>query len=379
MAATALAAALALGAGELYFRLRTGAGANARSWTVYHPDRGWALEPGEYVHVDENDFRATRISINPLGLRNPPLTLEVPAGRRRVSVLGDSFVFGAGLDGAETIPGRLGALLGERCEAVNLGVEGYGTGTETLLLEDLVARGYAPGDAIVLVFFTNDILDNAGLAYGTGAPQPHVPRFWVDSTGALRHTRPAPGAKARWGRALERRWMFLRYLRTRATNLVLANRWMLDLAGAVGFHPDLPRTPAVVEAFYGPGWEERWRTTEGILTYLSREASGRLRSRLYVAFVPSPFQVVGTLERLAARRAHDDPVFAAFLADRDRPQRCLREFCARSGLPFIDATPRLRQGAKKRPPYLLEAHLNAFGAGIVAAAIRDGMSKTAPP
>jgi len=377
--ATVVAVALVLGIGELYFRLRTGANATTGAWMVFHPERGWALAPGNYLHVANNDLRATRISINDLGLRNPPVSLGVPSGQRRLSILGDSFVFGAALDEDKTIPGQLGAMLGDRCQAVNLGVEGYGTGAETLLLEDLVSRGYAPGDAIVLVFFPNDILDNLGLEYGTGTPVPHMARFWVDSTGVLRHERPAARSMPRPGRAPQQRWMFYYYLRSRATNVLLANSWMLDAAGLLGFHPNLPRTPAVVEGFYSAGWQERWRTTEQILAYLSRITKERMGSRLYVAFVPSPFQVVESLQKMAARRAPTDSIFAAFLGDVDRPQRCLREFCARTGLPFIDTTAPLRRGARTQPPYLVEAHLSPFGARIVAAAIRDEVGGAARP
>ena len=374
---TVVAVGLVIGIGEIWFRVRAGAAPAATSWLVFHPERGWAPAPGEYVNLDHSDLRRTRISINAEGLRNPPLAMATPKGRRRVSILGDSFVFGAALDEGQTIPGQLRTLLGESYEAVNLGVEGYGTGTEYLLLEELAARGYQPGEAIVLVFFTNDILDNLGLEYGTGTPVPHFPRFWVDSTGALRHTRPE-NRQIDWGRTLEKRWMFIRYLRSRASNLVLANAWMLDVAGALGLRPDLPRTPAVVEGFYSTGWEERWRETERILTCLSALAR-RLGSPLHIVFVPSPFQVVETLSKMAARRAPGDSVFAAFLADVDRPQRCLREFCGRSGLPFLDTTPLLRTAARVRPPYLIEAHLSPYGAGVVAAAIRDQIRGVARP
>ena len=375
--ATSVSVALVVGAGELYFRLRLGKIGSEKSWLLFHPDRGWALQPGEYVHIDHNDLATTRVLINDLGLRGPPLTMAVPAGKRRVSILGDSFVFGAALEQRETIPSRLQSLMGDGYEAVNLGVEGYGTGAETLLLEDLVSRGYVPGDAVVLVFFPNDVSDNAGLEYGTQSPVKHRPRFWVDSTGALMHTRPASRAHG-WGRALERNWLFLRYLRSRATNLMLSSPWMLDVAAMLGFRPELPRTPAVIEGFYGPGFEERWRNTEQILAYFAG-STRRMGSRLHVAFVPSPFQVVETLRKMAVRRAPADSVFAAFIADEDRPQRYLREFCDRAGLPFIDATPALRQKARTRSPFLVEAHLNAFGAEIVAAAIRDGMMRSARP
>jgi hypothetical protein len=167
--------------------------------------------------------------------------------------------------------------------------------------------------------------------------------------------------------------MFFRYVRSRAANLMLANPWLLELADKLGFHVT-HGTPGVVEGFYAPAWQERWRNTAAILDYLARQSRQRFGARLCVAFVPSPFQVMETLKRVAARRAPSDSIFAAFLADMDRPQRCLREFCAQAGVPFADATEPLRRAARTRSPYLIEAHLNPHGARIVAETIRDGMS-----
>src|SRR5262245_63738044 len=139
---TVVAVGLTLAIGELWFRMRAGAAPAATSWLTFHPERGWAPAPGEYVNLDHSDLRRTAISINAEGLRNPPLAMAIPAGRRRVSILGDSFVFGAALDEGQTIPGQLRTLLGDGYEAVNLGVEGYGTGTEYLLLEELASPGW---------------------------------------------------------------------------------------------------------------------------------------------------------------------------------------------------------------------------------------------
>jgi hypothetical protein len=377
--ATIVSVAILFGAGELYLRVRAGGATQYMPWMEFHPERGWALKPGDYAGYEVNESRKTRIFVNDLGLRNSPVSPAVPPGRRRLSIVGDSFVFAAALEDRETIAGQLGGLLGDRSQVVNLGVEGYGTGQECLLVEDLTAHGYTVGDAIVLVFFTNDILDNLALSYGGGDPVPTTPRFWVDSTGVLRHTRPQARRTYPWGRKLAKNWMFYRYLRSRATNLMLSNPWVHDLAGKLGFRPNLPRIPGVVEGFYSAGWQERWKNTEEILGYFSRLARGRLGSQLVVAFVPSPFQVMGTLREMATRQARTDSIYAAYLADVDRPQRCLREFCDRSGLTFIDATPALREAARTRSPYLVEAHLNAFGSKIVAQSIRDGITSRLPP
>ncbi|MEO5618013.1 MAG: hypothetical protein ABIS67_09595 [Candidatus Eisenbacteria bacterium] len=377
---TAFSLGLVVAAGELYFRRRVQkADSRTFPWMVFHAERGWSLQPGEYHHFDFNESLESRVSINDLGTRNPPLPLAVPPGQHRVSIIGDSFVFAAALNEEETLVGQLRKLLGDGYQVVNLGVESYGNGKEALLLEGLSARGFEVGRTLVLVFFSNDMMDNSGLEMGVSGRNASRPAFHVDSSGALRHTPPVRPEKELWRRKVADRSMFLVYLKSRLTNLATANPWLLDLAGRFGYRAKLPRTPGVVEGFYGAGWQERWGNTRDILAYVARTSRERLGTRLSIAYMPSPFQVLEALQQVARRQSGTDSSYAAFLGDIDRPQRLLREFCAREGVPFIDPTTALREASRKQTPYFLyEAHLNPLGSGIFAEALRDGIL-TAPP
>lgn len=364
---------LVFGVGELVLRQRAH-DRRAAPWYGFHPVRGWALEPGEYTRYDINQSHVTHLSINALGMRNPQISLKVPPGRRRISVLGDSFVFAAALNEPETVVGQLRSALGPDCEVVNLGVESYGTGQEILFAEDLASRGFDLGDEIVLVFFTNDILDNVGLSYGTGQRLPARPAFSVDSAGTLHHTAPVRPPGNPWQAKLTRTSLFYRFLRTRAANLATAHPRILDGMERLGLRVDLPRTPGVVDGFFGPGWSQRWKTSADLLAYLARESRERFHARLLVVYMPSPFQVVGALEGIARQQARADSVYAAFTGDMDRPQRMLRGVCTRCGVPFVDATPALREAARRESPYFMfEGHLNPGGSQVAATVIREGL------
>ncbi len=373
---TAFFAALALTAGELYFRMKVrGADTRPFPWMEFHERRGWALKPGEYHRFDFNESLESRVSINALGTRNPPMTLAVPPGRRRVSVIGDSFVFAAALNEPETFVGRLRGLMGDSVEVVNLGVESYGNGQQALLLEDLAARGYEVGGDLVLVFFSNDPMDNAGLEMGHVGLHPGRPVFHVDSAGALRATAPTPPAGNPWGHRAAERSIMLVFLKSRITNLVTANPWLLDLAARLGYRARLPRVPGVVEAFYGEGWRPRWDNTAGILAWLGRTARERHGARLTIAYMPSPFQVLEALQQVARRQAAADSAYAGFLADMDRPQRLLRELCEREGIRFVDPSAALREAARRETPYFLyEAHLNPAGSRVFAEVLAGALA-----
>lgn len=78
-------------------------------------------------------------------------------GKKRILLLGDSFVYGFGLDDNETIAVKLQENLGNDYEVIPMGVDGYGTGQEIL---QLMGEGlkYNP-DVIILFFYPNDLPD----------------------------------------------------------------------------------------------------------------------------------------------------------------------------------------------------------------------------
>jgi lysophospholipase L1-like esterase len=172
-----VASALSLAAAELVLRVafppsflldpRSDAYWRAR----FDEARPLAREHGTNFDLVESDVglgwrnrRGVRLpdrSTNAHGLRGQrEIAYARTPGVRRVVVLGDSMTFGFGVGDDDPFPARLEARL-ERCEVLNLGVNGYGTDQQLLhwLAE---GRRYAP-DVAVLVFYVDDFHRNANL------------------------------------------------------------------------------------------------------------------------------------------------------------------------------------------------------------------------
>jgi hypothetical protein len=135
--------------------------------TVYSERYGWSFRPG---------FRGSMHDvwtiINDRGYRGEEHPSEKPPGRTRIVMLGDSILFGTRVREEETFSSLLESRTG-RFEVLNLGVEGYGTDQELLLLEH-EALGYHP-DVVILNFcIDNDATSNARAWDHLGAfPKPY--------------------------------------------------------------------------------------------------------------------------------------------------------------------------------------------------------------
>ncbi|MBI5078725.1 SGNH/GDSL hydrolase family protein [Candidatus Saganbacteria bacterium] len=102
-------------------------------------------------------FYGKHVKTNSRGFRGPEITVEKPAGVLRVAGLGDSVLFGWGVDYEQTMLYRLSELLtggGGNIELINTAVPGYNTAVESAVYEK-VARKFSP-DIVVLLFVEND-------------------------------------------------------------------------------------------------------------------------------------------------------------------------------------------------------------------------------
>lgn len=121
------------------------------------PKLGFELRPDSFV-ASEVDYR-----INRDGFRGPAPERKRPGGRR-LAVFGDSIVFGYWVAEGDAFPAQLGALLGPRVEALNLGVPGYNLDQE---IENLRRRVDALGpDVVVFGFCLNDLEGLLSFEYG---------------------------------------------------------------------------------------------------------------------------------------------------------------------------------------------------------------------
>lgn len=94
---------------------------------------------------------------NALGWRDRPRELAKQPGVRRALLLGDSYVFGAGVDDGLRISEALEREV-PNLEAWNLGVTAYGPDQELLLLESVIDE-YAPDFVVWFACVENDVED----------------------------------------------------------------------------------------------------------------------------------------------------------------------------------------------------------------------------
>jgi hypothetical protein len=128
---------------------------------VYDRTKGWFHAPGSRGRAFLGGPDAGLVRINALGLRGAEIPRSRPPGLRRVLALGDSYVFGVGVDEEHVFTTRLAQRLargGARVEVCNAGVSGYSTDQQLILLQELGPR-LAP-DVVVLVMCDNDFEGN---------------------------------------------------------------------------------------------------------------------------------------------------------------------------------------------------------------------------
>lgn len=204
---------------------------------------GWSHVPGRKVRFRRTDFDV-HVTINDDGFRGPRVPLPRTPGRPRILFLGDSYAFGHGVEDDETAAAQLERLL-PGCEVVNLGVTGYSTDQELLLLRE---RGlaYRP-DVVVLMICGNDLLDNGKqTAWGVY----WKPRFLLrgDSL-VLEREVPAQRApfKMRLARELNRRFVLYELVSWKLARWRIAKGSGGPASAAAGRSEELMLTRRLVE------------------------------------------------------------------------------------------------------------------------------------
>lgn len=115
-----------------------------------HPPKMWPDVYGRFYEV----------RINEHGMRGRPVERNKPAGTFRIAVVGDSYIFGAGVEESATLPMQLEARLAARAvgrpvEVLNFGVGGYNALQETELIRTRVLA-FEP-DLLIWVYYINDL------------------------------------------------------------------------------------------------------------------------------------------------------------------------------------------------------------------------------
>jgi hypothetical protein len=121
------------------------------------PEVRYVLSPNQKGWVDDGF-----VTTNSRGFRGREVDVPKPSGRLRVVALGDSVVFGWGVNDADTVCEQLEQLFRARrpdvdVDVVNLAVPGYATRQEVALLQRNLAA--LQPDVVLLGFYENDLPD----------------------------------------------------------------------------------------------------------------------------------------------------------------------------------------------------------------------------
>jgi hypothetical protein len=306
----------------------------------HHERFGWLGLPGKHVRHRTTEFDIA-IEINARGLRQA--TREPEPGTRSICLLGDSFVFGQGVEEHERVGEQLEVLKPE-LRVHGLALPGIGTDQELLLYRELDGP-HTEAEVVVLFYFLENVDRNTartrhGLAkpwfeLEDGALHLHgvpVPEFSAEHKIAPAQT----GAGAR-SRAWLRRHSSLYHLLRR--HLIVRSPGAL--AQADDLYPDY--------AARGPAWQ----LTIGLLTAL-RDAAGERGAAFALVIVPERWHL-------------DD--------DRARThQEAVLEACAQLEVPALDLTQAFIESSAdrgRRAYYPTDGHWNPGGHAIAARALLE--------
>lgn len=333
----------------------------------YDARLGWAGRPNVRDDFQWADCRHQVVQ-NEQGFRGPAYGPARGAARRLV-VLGDSFVWGFGVEEDEIFSAVLARATG--AEVVNAGVSGYGPDQSFLSWKEH-ASTWAPDGVALFVTLANDLDDIASTErYGYAKPT-----FRLGGDGALELTgEPVPVVD--WAAASRPLPVRVKQSRVRAildhsalftlaAEALARTAWAgppLEAAGLVpGGGADSPlvldmRPPSAAV-------EQEWLLLGAILRALAEDVKSH-GARLAVVAVPAADEVYD--DRWERRVAHATPGANAVL-DRTEPGRRLAALAREAGAQAIDLLPELRRAGQsdRRLYYAVNHHWTASGHRLVA-------------
>ncbi|MEA1949263.1 MAG: SGNH/GDSL hydrolase family protein [Thermodesulfobacteriota bacterium] len=318
----------------------------------YDPDAGWRCYPNldtRYILPESFDVR---VRCNSQGLRDSEKRFAKPPGIRRIVVLGDSFMWGYGVENEEMFSAVLQDLL-SGSETVNFGVNGYSTVQELVRLE-IEGLRYEP-DVTVLVFVWNDLEDNFDDKHG-GRPV-----AVLEEDNSLRiANRPV---RRHWKSPLKQWFCHHSHLfRFGEYNIELLKLKFRDNQRAGLSIPKIP-VPGVafaaendkktarmkfsmtdIYAPPGPEIDFAWKAIELLLGRI-KQLTTKEGGRLVVVYAASLEAVDRGIFVKLIRKFGQDPDSMAF--NWDRPSNRLGEVCAALDIPYVNLNPVFRQQFKK--------------------------------
>jgi len=358
------------------------------TWPVrFDPAFGFAFTPGAPVrHTNLADFCIEQ-QANSLGFLDREPDTALPAGTRRIVVLGDSFVEAAQVEVAR----KFHVLIEQRLRArqspaavTALGMSGCGTSNELALYEHF-GSALKP-DLVILLLVSNDVANNSPLleAVRNGWDPEHLPRLFFGEQGGnamrlpvdaawqdhLIPTSPPPAVQPSW-------WSWSRLYRWTKSNLDWIDR--KGVKQAYDAYSErlawLRQRPEWAAAFAGWRWPDDDDLDVMTVTVdpppafreaarLTEASFAALRDR--VASDGGRVLVVGAHNLAACGSMHGRACLPHAWLDLIEPM------CARLQMPFLDLHAAFAaRGVLDKVTFSRDGHWNAIGHENAAAAIDE--------
>lgn len=309
---------------------------------------------------------------NRYGYRGPEYDYE-RSGKRRILFLGDSFVWGFGVENEEIFTHILGKKLQSTAEVINMGVSGYGT-DQAYLLWKQKARKWNPDDVVLMVTIFTDFWDNVE-AIRYGYPKPF---FRLNRSGDVTlFNVPVPSRAGEWrdpdGEVISDGIGWMNYI---SSHSVFANVLKTAAIRNTTMRHYLEERDMVISRLPGFNWEyplylkqpgeietNTWNLLFALINKLDDDVTAA-GAQLSVALIPSIVQVYPELWEKFARNA---PAGEMEL-DPEAPNRRIMDWCMKAGIEVVDLMPALKEAGRNNP-YLyfpVNGHWTSEGHQIVA-------------
>lgn len=341
-----------------------GFGVNLKSLMEYDPVLGWRHKRSSSSELIAKEFHTT-LQFDARGVRGFDPPYSKPPNVLRILVLGDSFVEGYAVQVQDRFTEVLQATLGPGFEVMALGVSGYSTDQELLLLEQEGWK-YQP-DLVVLAFYYNDVWGNGSpIVSGGIALTAHKPVFVMDAGGNLILTNvPVPYPRP----LLHERFKVYNLIRT----VVRGSPWLDSLAVRARLAEARPSdhrpmggvgSPDEFEVYQKTETKKvkrEWTITQALLHRMKQEADER-GVHFVVFYVPSRVEVSEEeWTKLRIPPDYDPGTVAGRLV----------AICKAEGAAYVVPSDRFREAAQHdRLYYRFDAHWtpagNRLAAGILA-------------
>jgi len=328
----------------------------------YDPGLGWRHKrnfSAEFI----NDETHTTLRYNAQGWRGAESPYSKPPNVFRILVLGGSFIDGYSVQVQDRLTEVLESNLGPRFEVINLGVVGYGTDQDLLVLEQDGLR-YQP-DLVVLAFSYNDVWRNGSRYFANSARRVQKPLFVAGEDESVTLTNvPVPPPVP----TTQERFKLYQLIRTvvKGTPLLHGVAIKAGVADAPGlvWGEEFPVYRRTENATFA----KSWAVTQALLRKMKQESQQR-GIGFVVFYIPARIELSPEEWSSAHLPAEYDP---------GKVVSRLSTICREEDIPLIDPSSRFQEAAKQGPLfYLHDTHWNPAGHRLAAGILAEYVQNTA--